>query len=212
MPGPTNISASFAREAALLLRNNEVQQAMELCMAGIQAFPNYPTGYLVLGKCFESVGKRREASAQYQEALKRLPDNPTLLTLVKKLDEAQQKELQRQMEEERSRTTTAAVPQSPPPSQQKENEASEETAFDILTKKLRNVKRIQSDTSAHTPPPPAPSNVTFATPTMAEIFVKQGNYAEAIAAYKELAARKPDEQYTQRIAELEKLLESRLKE
>lgn len=209
MPGPINISASFAREAALLLRNNEVQQAMELCMAGIQAFPNYPTGYLVLGKCFESVGKKREASAQYQEALKRLPDNPTLLTFVKKLDEAQQKELQRQMEEQRSRTETA-VPQSPLPPHQKE--ASEETAFDILTQKLRNVKRIQSDASSHTPPPPAPNNVTFATPTMAEIFVKQGNYAEAIAAYKELAAKKPDEQYTKRIAELEKLLELRQKE
>ncbi|MBX2991751.1 MAG: tetratricopeptide repeat protein [Bacteroidetes bacterium] len=208
MPGPINISASFAREAANLLQNNEVQHAMELCMAGIRVFPAYATGYLVLGKCYEAIGKKRDASAQYQEALKRLPDNPTLLSFVKKLDEALQKELQRQMEEQRR--TEATGPQSPPPPQPEE--VNEETAFDILTKKLRNVKRIQSDASSPPPPPPTPNNVTFATSTMAEIFVKQGNYAEAIAAYKELASRTPDEHYTQRIAELEKLLELKKKE
>jgi hypothetical protein len=47
----------------------------------------------------------------------------------------------------------------------------------------------------------------FVTPTLAEIYAKQGWYDDAIKAYKTLALNKPEERekYEQRIAELEEL-------
>lgn len=52
-----------------------------------------------------------------------------------------------------------------------------------------------------------PSSAGFVTPTLAEIYVKQGWYDDAIKAYKTLALNKPAERekFEQRIAELEEL-------
>ena len=51
----------------------------------------------------------------------------------------------------------------------------------------------------------AGGNAGFVTPTLAEIYVKQGWYDDAIKAYKSLAASKPEEkaQHEARIAEIE---------
>jgi tetratricopeptide (TPR) repeat protein len=52
-----------------------------------------------------------------------------------------------------------------------------------------------------------PSSTGFVTPTLAEIYVKQGWYDDAIKAYRALATSKPAEQekYLQRIAEIEEM-------
>ncbi|HVN47349.1 MAG TPA: hypothetical protein VMU30_00865 [Bacteroidota bacterium] len=53
----------------------------------------------------------------------------------------------------------------------------------------------------------APASVGFVTPTLAEIYAKQGWYDDAIKAYKTLARNKPSdrERFEQRVAELEAL-------
>ncbi len=53
----------------------------------------------------------------------------------------------------------------------------------------------------------APASVGFVTPTLAEIYAKQGWYDDAIKAYKTLARNKPAdrERFEQRVAELEAL-------
>jgi tetratricopeptide (TPR) repeat protein len=53
----------------------------------------------------------------------------------------------------------------------------------------------------------APSSVGFVTPTLAEIYAKQGWYDDAIKAYKTLARNKPTdrERFEQRVVELEAL-------
>lgn len=56
----------------------------------------------------------------------------------------------------------------------------------------------------------ATSESGFVTPTLAEIYVKQGWYDDAIKAYRTLAANKPEEKekYQQRIAEIEEMKRS----
>jgi tetratricopeptide (TPR) repeat protein len=56
----------------------------------------------------------------------------------------------------------------------------------------------------------ATSESGFVTPTLAEIYVKQGWYDDAIKAYRTLAANKPDEKekYQLRIAEIEEMRRS----
>ena len=52
-----------------------------------------------------------------------------------------------------------------------------------------------------------PASTGFVTPTLAEIYVKQGWYDDAIKAYRTLAANKPEERekFDRRIAEIEEL-------
>jgi hypothetical protein len=87
----------------------------------------------------------------------------------------------------------------------------EESTLEYLARRLQDVKRIK--------PNPAPVQkeervdaakngaTNLATPTMAEIFVGQGAYAEAISAYTELLRQHPqEERYKQRLTEIERLM------
>lgn len=63
------------------------------------------------------------------------------------------------------------------------------------------------DLSSRTPEGGAGASDRFVTPTLAEIYVKQGWYDDAIRAYQTLATTKPEEKdrYEKRIAEIEKM-------
>lgn len=92
-------------------------------------------------------------------------------------------------------------------------EAPESDQIQELADKLQNAKKITPviDLSDKTPVPPSesetPSGSGFVTPTLAEIYAKQGWYDDAIKAYKALAASKPaeKEKFEKRIQELEEL-------
>jgi hypothetical protein len=82
-----------------------------------------------------------------------------------------------------------------------------------IAEKLKEARRITpvinlSDRSSATPSEAdTPSETGFDTPTLAEIYAKQGWYDDAIKAYKTLAVSKPSdrEKYENRIRELEEL-------
>ncbi|MEX2115303.1 MAG: hypothetical protein WEB37_00330 [Bacteroidota bacterium] len=82
-----------------------------------------------------------------------------------------------------------------------------------IAEKLKEARKITpvinlSDRSSATPSEAdTPSETGFVTPTLAEIYAKQGWYDDAIKAYKTLAINKPAdrEKYESRISELEEL-------
>jgi tetratricopeptide (TPR) repeat protein len=69
-------SPLFARLADLYLRRGKVEQALALCQEGCRRFPHYPTGYLILGKCYEAQGQLEEARSATDQALRLDPENP----------------------------------------------------------------------------------------------------------------------------------------
>jgi tetratricopeptide (TPR) repeat protein len=82
-----------------------------------------------------------------------------------------------------------------------------------FAEKLQNVPRItpvinfaEKDTPALSPED-STSSMGFVTPTLAEIYAKQGWYDDAIKAYKTLAQSKPAERekYEKRVAEIEEI-------
>lgn len=206
------ISATFARAAAEYLREGETQRAIELCLAGTRAYPEYAMGHMVLGRCFEVYGRMHEALEAYRKALSKLPDNPTLIALVKNAEEHERKEFQRAVEaqEQRFEQPTEKSPQS---HQTPEKELpQEESLIDFLAKRLHVVQRIKPEPASPASPiapPPTPleeQGTTIVTPTMAEIFANQGAYADALKAYRALAALHPDDpKFDARIRELEQL-------
>jgi len=74
-------------------------------------------------------------------------------------------------------------------------------------KKITPVINLSDRTSVSPSESETPAGTGFVTPTLAEIYAKQGWYDDAIKAYKTLAANKPSdrEKYEARIAELEDL-------
>ncbi len=208
-----NISPSFARDAAEHLRDGNIQHAVDLCLLGTKAFPNYATGHFVLGKCHEAVGRTADALAAYRQALSKLPDNPTLQTLVKNAEETQQKEFQKFVEEQEKRFADKidTIPAEPFPAKEPPKEK-EESVIEYLAKRLQDVKRIKPNPSTATEssslPPGGERSLKIVTATMAEIYARQGEFTEAINAYNELAKQHPEEEerVKKRVAELERLL------
>ena len=65
----------FARVADEHLRRGRVSRALALCQEGCERFPDYPTGFLLLGRCYEARGNFEEARNLFEVALRLDPQN-----------------------------------------------------------------------------------------------------------------------------------------
>jgi tetratricopeptide (TPR) repeat protein len=113
--------------------------------------------------------------------------------------------------EEYPTDTTIILPQIPPP--ELPLSASIQNQIEEIANKLQSAGKITPviDLAQKETPPASeqdlPVSMGFVTPTLAEIYAKQGWFDDAIKAYKVLARNKPGERerFEKRIEELEKL-------
>ena len=99
------------------------------------------------------------------------------------------------------------------PLSQEEPQTSPNDSIEDLAEKLQSAKKVTPviDLSTRSPIPSSesdtPASTGFVTPTLAEIYAKQGWYDDAIKAYHTLIVTKPaeKERFERRIAELEEL-------
>ncbi len=59
----------FARLADVYLSHGRQSEAAQLCEAGIQYHPTYPTGYVVLGRCYLALNQPAKAAEALRMAL-----------------------------------------------------------------------------------------------------------------------------------------------
>jgi tetratricopeptide (TPR) repeat protein len=176
------VTARFARTAAEYLEGGKIQEALTLCRAGIVAFPGYATGHLVLGRCYGMLGRPLEALVAFRRVGDAQPGAPAVEKLVRSMED---------IVEGNYRTFIAA----------RESPAGGPRAAMTMERFL-----------AGAPAPPAPEQRAQApagivTPTLAEIYARQGQYGEAIRTYNALMGQRPenDEHYRERIIALEAL-------
>lgn len=204
-------SPSFARLAFYQLQEGNVQRAVDLCVEGLKLYPNYATAHLVLGKCYEAMGRNVEAMLAYRRVARALPDNPTVQKLLKNVESREQAAF-KAFAEERARKLKDRKDSITVEQYTAEEATEKESTVDFLLKRLQDVKR-----SARSPEPedrrqeeaqPAPAaGPKIVTATLAEIYANQGEYKEAIEAYRKLLSQRPvdAERYAKRIVQLEEL-------
>ena len=66
----------FARLADEYLRRGRVAPALALCQEGCERFPDYPTGFFLLARCYEARGNFEEVRNALDRALRLDPENP----------------------------------------------------------------------------------------------------------------------------------------
>lgn len=204
-------SPSFARLASYYLKEGQHQKAVDICLEGLKHFPNYGTAHLVLGKCYEALGRNIEAMLEYRRVLRSMPDNPTVQGLLTQAEQREQDAF-RAFSEERSRklrerNETVSFEKYVGGGVEKK-----ESTADFLLRRLQDVKKsvpqTATENSGSEEPvtrPMSPSKIV--TATLAEIYATQGEYKEAIEAYRKLVNQRPieAERYAKRIAQLEEL-------
>lgn len=199
-----------AELASYYLEAGNAQRAIEICLDGLVKFPHYATMRLVLAKCYEAQGRSVEAMLEYRRVLKAVPDNPTVQGLLKKIEQKEQ-EAFRAFAEERSRKLSDRKDSLTLEKYVADKSGEKESTVDFLLKRLQEAKASPQPpqtraTMEETPALPAGVN-KIVTATLAEIYANQGEYREAIEAYKKLVEHRPQEaeRYARRIAQLEEL-------
>jgi tetratricopeptide (TPR) repeat protein len=175
-----SIRPSFCRQVIEYLAQGKNDLAHEICRKGVASFPRYTTGHLLLGKTYEMLGRYVEAVLEYKYVLRTLPGNETIQGLLQGVE-------------------------------QKEADAFEEYAKKqerMLGEKRTAVTLDAFLTDPPVAPAPKPSTtatVRFVTQTLAEIYASQGEYGEAIQAYRKLMEQRPQDaqRYSERMIELE---------
>lgn len=66
----------FARLADEYLRRGRVARALALCQEGCERFPDYPTGFLLLARCYQARKNFEEVRNALDRALRLDPENP----------------------------------------------------------------------------------------------------------------------------------------
>jgi tetratricopeptide (TPR) repeat protein len=184
MAGEEEHSPRFAERAAEYLARGETAEAKRLCRTGVERFPWYATGHLVLGRCCERAGHYRAAAGCYHQVLQMLPG-------LAAAEEA-----------------LARVSGRPD---------EDESGVEFLLRQLGQVKRPPPDTEERgsdrvedgTAGWPEGRAAKIVTVTLAEIYARQGQYGEAVEAYRMLIRQRPEDagRFGERLAELERLLQ-----
>ncbi len=62
-------SILFAHKVDLLIEDDEIDQALELCEEGVKRFPFYTEGYVQLARCYQLKNRNEDAIKAYKHAL-----------------------------------------------------------------------------------------------------------------------------------------------
>ena len=181
MPDAAHIGPRFAERAADLLDRGDVPAALSLLLAGTTLYPAYATAHLLLGLCYERLGKKQEAGQRFNRVRHLVPGLPGRagVSTHGEDDESGVDFMLRQLEHVKVRPDpVTAVP------------ADHEQQQDIVA------------------PDKADATVPIVSATLAEIYAQQERYREAVDAYSRLVQQRPAEagRYRERLEELERLL------
>lgn len=78
-------SPLFARLADIYLTKEQTVEALQLCQEGIQYFPKYYAGYIILGKTHLALKEYSKARTALQKALELSPFNPAVAQLIESI-------------------------------------------------------------------------------------------------------------------------------
>ena len=65
----TNDSILFASKASRLIAERKIEDALELCEAGVREYPFYSPGHYTLALCYEQLGKNEDAKNEFERTL-----------------------------------------------------------------------------------------------------------------------------------------------
>ncbi|MFN0157281.1 MAG: tetratricopeptide repeat protein [Bacteroidota bacterium] len=203
-------SPVFARLASYYLLEGKAQQAADVCLEGLAVFPEYATGRLVLGKAYEALGRHIEAMLEYRKALRAVPDNPAVGELLRRSEQREQEEFKAFSEERAKKLGERRGTIKLETYLEQGNESGQGTV-DFLLQRLKaakiNAVPLEESVSSEDKSITGASGTKIVTATLAEIYANQGEYREAILAYRKLREQQPHEaeRFDKRIAELQQM-------
>jgi len=183
----------FVRKADSELDRNNIDGAVKILEKGLDAYPDYSTAHIILGKAYTLMG-------DYDNALKAFQKGSMLIGSEKTLEfYGEQLENIRRHRSPFTLTRRATFIEEPEP----EHKSEDEITFDLLEDE--DLSELASRISKAKIPPPKPGESSEIQPpakdepggvkiyseTMGKIYMAQGNYQEAIDVFEHLSKKDP---------------------
>lgn len=186
-------SRIFAPLADACRKSGDVERAIELCEKGLEAYPDYASAHVILGKCFYDKGATERSRAEFERVIELDPEN---MVALKFLGDILMSEGDRDAAISYYRRILAIDP------------TNEEVSGKLKGLedefREREINLSDPETVGETGRPGE-----LATMTLAGIYAAQGYYNKALKIYKEILDSEPDNRKAAEMAEkIEEMIES----
>lgn len=173
-------SLVFAPLAEAYRKQENLEEALKICKKGLEKHPSNTSARVVLGRIYQGQGKIQDAANELKKVLELDPENLMAHSLLGSIY-MEKGDHQAAIEEYQKILTL--------------NPDDEETQ----TALKQAIERAAGESKGSLPPkksPPAPEKKaqvkdSTATPTVAELYLKQGHFDKAIEVFRELLASDP---------------------
>ena len=207
------VDPKFALHVRDMLEGGNPADALALAQAGVEQYPWYPTGLLMLSRSYEALGRPFDALLALRKVELLLPDAPLVKDALARLEMLQAQSYEQSMQPEEVPPHPSDAPADSSgivdPPRAEEN-------MDTLVERLQTAGPVQpdpqqlSEEGEKVEPPPTEPGIVSAT--VAEIFVQQGEYGEALRTYRKIIRQHPEyfEKYSGRIDEIEEMIRKQI--
>jgi tetratricopeptide (TPR) repeat protein len=176
----------FARWTGDLLDRDEVDAALHRARAGTDEFPEYATGWYMRARAEATLGHHAEARISAERCLALEPDYFAAWELLETVNIHAGHRLAAQSARNRLNDLFGNTPQDSSPIDTQESSHDLSNSTDPEQTEALTPTRLVLRKSA-------PSVSTFETPTLAEVYRRQGLFDRALDVYKRILERHPDD-------------------
>jgi len=194
-----NSSPLFARVAAEISEQGNILEAISILEKGISSYPDYASAYFILALSKAYSGNQKEAIAAARKGAGIIGSNEVLDHYLTKIEKI--------IQERNSITRTKPADFDEPVTNTESDEPKFEDQLEILAKKLTGAKINYNPEDDSSPKINLEEyqGEKIASDTLAEIYLSQKKYHEALSVYKELVRKNPErtDDYILKIAEIQ---------
>lgn len=194
-----NSSPLFARVAAEISVQGNILEAISILEKGISSYPDYASAYFILALSKAYSGNQKEAIAAARKGAGIIGSNEVLDHYLTKIEKI--------IQERNSITRTKPADFDEPVTNTESDEPKFEDQLEILAKKLTGAKINYNPEDDSSPKINLEEyqGEKIASDTLAEIYLSQKKYHEALSVYKELVRKNPErtDDYILKIAEIQ---------
>lgn len=187
-------SPLFVRVANSEIEKNNIEKAVEILNDGLSSYPNYPVAHILLGKALMLMGKYRESLDSFRRGSDLVNSHKVYEYYLQEVENLKK---QRALFESSHKPGFIEGTEVKEGHEKKINLENELSSFDSMDEKKKS--SLSSGAGGD----------SIVSETLANIYITQGEFKEAISIFERLLKKNPQKQeyYSQKINELKAKLE-----